>query len=380
MNDNKKPVEYYRTYAEINLSAIEHNLKELKKKINDGVKVLAVVKADAYGHGAVEVARDIQNDVDYFAIAELGEALELRKAGIKKPLLILSYTSPFQYETIIENDITQTVFNYDDAVAVSKAAQRLNKTAVIHIAVDTGMSRIGFFCNSESADTVKRIAELPNITVEGLFSHFACADSRDRASVNAQQKLFADFCEMLESRGVNIPVKHICNSAGLLTGCSQYDMVRLGIIMYGLYPEEWVNDGSVNLKPAMRIVSHITHIKEVPAGTGVSYGHTYFTKEKTRIATVCIGYADGYQRALSNKGKVLINGNAAPIIGRVCMDQLMVDVTELENARVGDEVTVLGTDGENTITPEELAELTETINYEVICQFQKRVAIVHCKK
>ncbi len=380
MNDNKKPVEYYRTYAEIDLSAIEHNLKELKKKINDGVKVLAVVKADAYGHGAVEVARDIQNDVDYFAIAELGEALELRKAGIKKPVLILSYTSPFQYETIIENDITQTVFNYDDAVEISKAAQRLNKTAVVHIAVDTGMSRIGFFCDSESADTVKRITELPNITVEGLFSHFACADSLDRTSVNAQQKLFADFCEMLEGRGVNIPIKHICNSAGLLTGCAQYDMVRLGIIMYGLYPEEWVNDGSVDLKPAMRIVSHVTHIKEVPEGTGVSYGHTYFTKGKTRIATVCIGYADGYQRALSNKGKVLINGKAASIIGRVCMDQLMVDVTGLKDVRVGDEVTVLGTDGENTITPEQLAELTGTINYEVICQFQKRVAIVHCKK
>lgn len=380
MFDNKKPVEYYRTYAETDLSAIEHNLKELKKKIDDGARVLAVVKADAYGHGAVKVALDIQNEVDYFAIAELGEALELRRAGITKPVLILSYTSPFQYEAIIANNITQTVFNYDDAVAISKTAQRLEKTAIIHIAVDTGMSRIGFFCNSESADIVKKISKLPNITVEGLFSHFACADSRDRESVNSQQERFADFIKMLEARGVYIPIKHICNSAGLLTGCKQYDMVRLGIIMYGLYPEEWVNDGSVDLKPAMRIVSHITHIKELPEGTGVSYGHTYFTKGKTRVATVCIGYADGYQRSLSNKGRVLINGEFAPIIGRVCMDQLMVDVTKLKKAAVGDEVTILGSDGENKITPEELAGLTDTINYEVICQFQKRVAIVHIKK
>ncbi len=380
MSFDIKPIEYYRTYAEIDLNAIEHNIKELKKKINDGVKVLAIVKADAYGHGAVGVAADIQDSVDYFGIAELGEALELREAGVKKPILILSYTSPYQYETLIENDITQTVFNYQDALAISNAAQKLNKTALVHIALDTGMSRIGFSCDEESVETVKKISRLPNINAEGLFSHFACADSKDRSATNAQLKLFRDFSKRLEDEGVHIPIKHICNSAGLLTGCEQFDMVRLGIIMYGLYPEKWVDDGSVDIKPAMRIVSHIIHIKDVPAGTGVSYGHTYFTKEKTRIATVCIGYADGYQRALSNKGRVLINGDFAPIIGRVCMDQLMVDVTGLKNANVGDEVTLLGKDGENTITPEEIAELTGTINYEVVCQFQKRVAIIHCRR
>ena len=375
-----KPIEYYRTYAEIDLNAIEHNIKELKKKINDGVSVLAIVKADAYGHGAVGVAADIQDSVDYFGIAELGEALELREAGVKKPILILSYTSPYQYETLIENDITQTVFNYQDALAISSAAQKLNKTALVHIALDTGMSRIGFSCDEESVETVKKISRLPNVNVEGLFSHFACADSKDRSATNAQLKLFRDFSKRLEDGGVHIPINHICNSAGLLTGCEQFDMVRLGIIMYGLYPEKWVDDGSVDIKPAMRIVSHIIHIKDVPAGTGVSYGHTYFTKEKTRIATVCIGYADGYQRALSNKGRVLINGDFAPIIGRVCMDQLMVDVTGLKNAKVGDKVTLLGKDGENTITPEEIAELTGTVNYEVVCQFQKRVAIIHCRR
>lgn len=375
-----KPIEYYRTYAEIDLNAIEHNIKELKKKINDGVSVLAIVKADAYGHGAVGVAADIQDSVDYFGIAELGEALELREAGVKKPILILSYTSPYQYETLIENDITQTVFNYQDALAISSAAQKLNKTALVHIALDTGMSRIGFSCDEESVETVKKISRLPNVNLEGLFSHFACADSKDRSATDAQLKLFRDFSKRLEDGGVHIPIKHICNSAGLLTGCEQFDMVRLGIIMYGLYPEKWVDDGSVDIKPAMRIVSHIIHIKDVPAGTGVSYGHTYFTKEKTRIATVCIGYADGYQRALSNKGRVLINGDFAPIIGRVCMDQLMVDVTGLKNANVGDKVTLLGKDGENTITPEEIAELTGTVNYEVVCQFQKRVAIIHCRR
>ncbi|MDO4397530.1 MAG: alanine racemase [Oscillospiraceae bacterium] len=380
MSFDIKPIEYYRTYAEIDLNAIEHNIKELKKKINDGVSVLAIVKADAYGHGAVGVAADIQDSVDYFGIAELGEALELREAGVKKPILILSYTSPYQYETLIENDITQTVFNYQDALAISNAAQKLNKTALVHIALDTGMSRIGFSCDEESVETVKKISRLPNVDAEGLFSHFACADSKDRSATNAQLKLFRDFSKRLEDGGVHIPIKHICNSAGLLTGCEQFDMVRLGIIMYGLYPEKWVDDGSVDIKPAMRIVSHIIHIKDVPAGTGVSYGHTYFTKEKTRIATVCIGYADGYQRALSNKGRVLINGDFAPIVGRVCMDQLMVDVTGLKNAKVGDEVTLLGKDGENTITPEEIAELTGTVNYEVVCQFQKRVAIIHCRR
>ena len=243
----------------------------------------------------------------------------------------------------------------------------------------SGMSRIGFFCNSESVEIVKRINDLPNLYIEGIFSHYACADSEDRATTDKQLQTFKDFIKALEDRGMVIPIKHLSNSAGFLTCDEQFDMVRMGIVLYGLYPDEFVKDGSVNLTPAMRVVSHITHIKEVPAGSGVSYGHTYFTKEKTRIATVCIGYADGYSRALSNKGKVLINGNFANVIGRVCMDQLMVDVTNLTDVKVGDEVTVLGRDGDNEITAEEIAELTDTINYEVVCQFQKRVTILQYK-
>ena len=377
MNCNETNFEYYRTYAAISLDDIDNNLAELKKKIKPDVLSLAIVKADAYGHGAVGVATHIQDKVDYFGIAELGEAVELREAGVQKPVLVLSYTSPYQYETLIKHELTQTIFNYDDAVALSKAAVKLKKIARVHIAVDTGMSRIGFFCNSESVEIVKKINDLPNIYIEGIFSHYACADCVERETTNKQTEVFKSFINELENRGMYIPIKHLCNSAGLLSVDDQFNMVRLGIVLYGLYPDECVNDGTLKLKPAMKIVSHIVHVKEVPAGSGVSYGHTYFTDKPTKIATVCIGYADGYSRVLSNKGRVLINGEFAPVIGRVCMDQLMVDVTNISRACVGDEVVVLGSDGDETITAEEIAALTGTINYEVVCQFQKRVTIVH---
>ena len=379
MNCNETNFEYYRTYAAISLDDIDNNLAALKKKIKPDVLSLAIVKADAYGHGAVGVATHIQAKVDYFGIAELGEAVELREAGVEKPILVLSYTSPYQYETLIKHELTQTIFNYDDAVALSQAAVKLKKIARVHIAVDTGMSRIGFFCNSESVEIVKIINDLPNIYIEGIFSHYACADCVVRETTNKQTEVFKSFINELENRGMYIPIKHLCNSAGLLSVDDQFNMVRIGIVLYGLYPDECVNDGTLNLKPAMKIVSHIVHVKEVPAGSGVSYGHTYFTDKPTKIATVCIGYADGYSRVLSNKGRVLINGESAPVIGRVCMDQLMVDVTNLSRACVGDEVVVLGSDGDETITAEEIATLTGTINYEVVCQFQKRVTIVHYK-
>ena len=374
-----KTEKYYRTYASVDLSAITNNINELKKKLKKGVLTLATVKADAYGHGAKGVALHIQNMVDYFGIAELGEAVELREAGVEKPILVLSYTSPYQYETLIENELTQTIFNYDDAVALSAAAVKLNKIARVHIAIDTGMSRIGFFCNDESVEIVKRINDLPNIYIEGIFSHYACADSPDKSTTKKQTELFKEFNNKLLERGIKIPIKHICNSAGSLTLDEQFDMVRLGLVMYGLYPDDCVNDGTVNLKPAMKIVSHVIHVKEVPAGSGVSYGHTFFSERQTKIATICIGYADGYSRLFSNKGKVLINGEFANVIGRVCMDQLMVDVTDLKSVNVGDEVVILGEDGKNSITAEELAAMTDTINYEIICQFQKRVTILQHK-
>lgn len=371
--------EYFRTFAEISIDAIEGNLAQLKRKLKKDVLTLAIVKADAYGHGAVGVSKAIQDNVDYFGIAELMEAVELREAGVRKPILVLSYTSPYLYETLIKYELTQTIFNYNDAVELSREAVRLNKIARVHIAVDTGMSRIGFFCNKESVEIVKRINDLPNLYIEGIFSHYACADCAEREVTDRQLQIFKDFIKSLEERGIVIPLKHISNSAGFLTCDEQLDMVRMGIVLYGLYPDAFVKDGTLSLVPAMRVVSHVTHIKEVPAGSGVSYGHTYFTKGTTKIATVCIGYADGYSRSLSNKGRVLINGRFANVIGRVCMDQLMVDVTHLDNVEVGDEVTVLGKDGENEITAEEIAALTDTINYEVVCQFQKRVTILQYK-
>lgn len=370
-----------RIYAEINLDAICRNVNETKKKVGKNVDVLAIIKADAYGHGALRIARALSEiDINNFGVATAEEAIQLRKHGIDGNILLLDYAFEESYTELIENNITSTVFEYNHAKKLNDIAGILGKKADIHIKLDTGMGRIGFIPSDESFSIIKKIYELENVTVSGIYTHFACADMTDKTMTYRQIEMFDNFCEKLENGGINIPVKHLCNSAGIMEFSSAYaNMVRNGIITYGLYPSDEVNKNEIALSPAMSIKSHVVYVKEVDENFTVSYGATYVTDGRTKIATIPIGYADGYPRSLSNKGRVLINGKSAPIIGRVCMDQMMVDVTEIDDVKQGDVVTIVGTDGNETITVEELSAMSGSFNYEFVCNVNKRVPRVYIK-
>lgn len=370
---------YLRCYAEISLEAIGHNIREVKKRLPEGVKLLGVVKANAYGHGAVPVASYLENQVDYFATATIEEAVELRENGISAPILILGYVSPSQYGDLVEYDITQTIDSYAQALALEKEAARQNRKAKAHLAVDTGMTRIGFQVTEHDADEAAKIADLPHIELEGMFTHFSCADQEDKTYCSMQMEKYDKMTALLAERGVTIPLRHICNSAGIMEfDDHHFEMVRSGIITYGIYPSEEVKKERLDLIPALSWKSHVIHVKEVGPGVGVSYGATYVTeKPMTRIATVSAGYADGYPRALSNQGCVLIHGKKAPIIGRICMDQMMVDVTDIPDVQVEDVVTLVGTDGDETITIEEIANPAARFDYEMLCDISSRVTRVY---
>lgn len=370
---------YLRCYVEISLEAIGHNIREVKKRLPEGVKLLGVVKANAYGHGAVPVASYLENRVDYFATATIEEAVELRENGISAPILILGYVSPSQYGDLVEYDITQTIDSYAQALALEKEAARQNRKAKAHLAVDTGMTRIGFQVTEHDADEAAKIADLPHIELEGMFTHFSCADQEDKTYCSMQMEKYDKMTALLAERGVTIPLRHICNSAGIMEfDDHRFEMVRSGIITYGIYPSEEVKKERLDLIPALSWKSHVIHVKEVGPGIGVSYGATYVTeKPMTRIATVSAGYADGYPRALSNQGCVLIHGKKAPIIGRICMDQMMVDVTDIPDVQVEDVVTLVGTDGDETITIEEIANPAARFDYEMLCDISSRVTRVY---
>ena len=370
---------YLRCYAEISLEAIGHNIREVKKRLPEGVKLLGVVKANAYGHGAVPVASYLENQVDYFATATIEEAVELRENGISAPILILGYVSPSQYGDLVEYDITQTIDSYAQALALEKEAARQNRKAKAHLAVDTGMTRIGFQVTEHDADEAAKIADLPHIELEGMFTHFSCAEQEDKTYCSMQMEKYDKMTALLAERGVTIPLRHICNSAGIMEfDDHRFEMVRSGIITYGIYPSEEVKKERLDLIPALSWKSHVIHVKEVGPGIGVSYGATYVTeKPMTRIATVSAGYADGYPRALSNQGCVLIHGKKAPIIGRICMDQMMVDVTDIPDVQVEDVVTLVGTDGDETITIEEIANPAARFDYEMLCDISSRVTRVY---
>ena len=371
--------QYYRVYAAIDLDAVCHNISEIKKLVGPDTKIMPVIKADGYGHGAVPVAKALNKiGVDGFAVAIIEEGIALRKQGITKPILILGYTSEYQYASLIQHEIEQTVFSYEMAEAISKFAVTMKKEARIHIKVDTGMNRIGFKPTEESVGQVQRIQKLPNIKIQGIFTHFACADEEDKTSARYQKELFDQFVSKIEEKGIEIPVKHVSNSAAImdLREC-RMDMVRSGIITYGLYPSEEVDKSAIDLKPALSLISHVIHVKEVGPGEGVSYGSTFVTDRKTRIATIPVGYADGYPRALSSRGRVIIRGQYAPIIGRICMDQFMVDVTDIEGVSVMDRVSLVGTEGDINISVEEAADLAGSFNYEFVCGIGKRVPRVY---
>ncbi len=373
--------QYYRVHAVIDLDAVCHNINEVKRVIGPEVKVMPVIKADGYGHGAVPIAKELnQIGVDAFAVAILEEGITLRNHGIKQPIVILGYTSEYQYSSLIQYEIEPTVFCFEMAESLSKIASALGKDAKVHIKLDTGMNRIGFKPTKESLEIVKKISKLPNIKIEGIFTHFACADEADKTSAGRQKAEYDKFIRWLFEEGIDIPVKHVSNSASIIDMDDwRMDMVRSGIITYGLYPSNEVAKDILDLKPAMELKTHIVHIKEVEAGEGVSYNHTFITTRKTKIATIPVGYADGYPRVLSSKGRVLIRGQYAPIIGRICMDQFMVDVTDIEGVSVLDDVTLIGTDGDNQISVEEVADIAGTINYEIVCGISKRVPRVYIR-
>jgi len=368
---------YSRSYVAVNLDAITHNLNQLQSCLHDGVKSMAVVKANAYGHGSVTVAKHIEEQIDYFAVAGLDEAIELREGGIQKPVLVLSYVSPMLYEELISHNITATIYNYDEAKMLSDLAMANGKRAKVHVAVDTGMGRIGFFPNEEGADAVEAISCLGGIELEGMFSHYACADSGDKSDAFSQTELFDFFIGLMEQRGIQIPLKHICNSAGTMDFDKQYDMCRLGIALYGLYPSEEMRQDAIHLIPAMEVVSHVVHVKTIPEGYKVGYGHIYEAPSERKIATISIGYADGYNRCFTGVGYVLIKGKKAPVVGRVCMDLMMVDVTDIDDVKVGEHATILGENHGVRITAEELGEMSHSFNYEVICTFMQRVPRIY---
>lgn len=370
---------YLRTYAKIDLDAIEYNIDSVLKKLAGRAKLLAVIKADAYGHGAVEIGRLLEDKCDFFGVACVEEALELINAGIRKPILILGYVSPSQFEITVRNDIRVPVFSYETAKALSDEAVKQNKNAPFHFCVDTGMSRIGFQISEESADICKQITQLPNVFAEGLFSHFATADESDLTKAEKQRELFKNFITMLSDRGVDIPVKHLNNSAGIMVFDETFDMVRSGIVNYGLYPSEEVDRSLLDIKPAMEWKARISHIKTLDAGREISYGGTYITEKETVVATIPVGYADGYPRCLSNIGRVIVNGQYAPILGRVCMDQFMVDITGIPGVKPEDEVTLVGRDGNAVLTMEEVSELAHSFNYELPCRVARRVPRVYIK-
>lgn len=359
----------------IDLDAIRHNIRAVHERA--GVPVMAIIKADAYGHGAVEIARHIDGDCAFFGVSSILEALELRQAGIEKPILILGYTPVAVFPEAIRQGIRPAIFRYEDALALSQAATALGMTAKFHIAVDTGMSRIGFQVTPEEADICARIAALPNVEAEGLFSHLATADCADLSRARHQAALFDQFDEMLHSRGVTIRLRHLDNSAGVMNFHCKYELVRSGIVTYGMYPSAEVDPSVLDLRPALRWESRITHLKTLEPGREIGYGGTYTTTRPTRVATVPVGYADGYRRNLSGRFYVLIRGKKAPILGRICMDQMMVDVTEIPDAALNDTVVLVGKSGDLNISVEEIAAQGDSFNYEFVCGISRRVPRVY---
>ena len=364
-----------RTWAEIDVDALISNIKEIRKITNPDALLMAVVKADAYGHGVSECASILlKNGADFLAVAECDEAIQLRRNGIDAPILILGASFDEEIDDIVNFDITPTVFEYSFAKKISDCALKKGKTVKIHIKIDTGMSRLGYLagvCDSEVVDEIIKISHLPCIEIEGIFSHLSTADEKNTEYTMLQFERFMTLCNMIEQSGLLIPIKHIANSAAIMNYPNMHlDMVRAGIILYGLYPSEDVDKSKLKLKKVMTLKSRITHIKEVSDNRGVSYGKTYITDGRTKIATVPVGYADGYTRMLSGKAKMLVTSQPVEVIGRICMDQCMIDVTNVHNINIGDEVIIFGAD---TVTADTLSSWLGTINYEIVCMISKRV-------
>lgn len=365
-----------RTVAVINLEAIRHNVMQISEKVADK-KLMAVVKADGYGHGGVRVANAVSDLVHSFAVATVQEGLELREAKIEQPILLLGIAPDEEIALCVERDISLTVSDFEMAKVISDEAVSLGKQAKIHLAVDTGMNRIGFSVDQKNISEIKKIQELPMTEIMGIFTHYAAADTRDKRLCIQQMELFDNFCDKLKDAGIKVGIRHVANS-GFITDFDYgfHDMVRSGIIIYGLYPSDEVNKDTLHLMPALEWKSRVSMVKEVEAGSGISYGHTFIADKKMKIATISVGYGDGYPRLMSNCGRVLINGEYHNIVGRVCMDQVMVDVTD-SNVQKGDEVVLIGKSGDKYISADEIANNAKTINYEIVCGIGKRVERIY---
>ncbi len=372
---------YSRVYATVNLDAVASNMRSMRDNLPASTLIMGSVKADGYGHGSVPVAKTIEPYVFGYAVATIDEGIILRRHGINKTILILGVTHESRYEDLLRYDIRTAMFQYEKAKKLSDLALKQGKKAVVHLALDTGMSRIGMKADREHAKEAAAIAALEGIEVEGLFTHFARADETDKSAYEEQYRRYKEFLGYLEELGVKIPIRHCSNSAGIIESLesNHMDMVRAGIAIYGMYPSDEVDHNSVKLTPAMEIKSCITYIKEIEAGTAVSYGGTFVADHTMKVATIPVGYGDGYVRSLSGKGDVLIHGKRAAILGRICMDQFMVDVTDIPDVQEDDEVTLLGSDGAECITMEELAEKSGGFHYEMICDIGKRIPRVYLK-
>lgn len=366
------------TYVKIDLDCIARNFAAVEEKA--AVPAMAIIKADAYGHGAVQVAKLLQEKCRFFGVSSMLEARELRQAGIRTPILILGQTPASAFPMAVREEIRPAIFRYEDALALSAEAVAQRKTAPFHFAVDTGMSRLGLQATEESADLCAKIAALPGLRAEGIFSHFAGADCPDLTKAHVQAEKFDSFCAMLEARGLHIPIRHLDNSAGLVNFDRHYDMVRSGIVTYGMYPSEDVPKEKLSIHPALSWHSRVTHVKTLEPGREISYGGTFVTTRPTVVATIPVGYADGYRRSLSGKFHVLIHGQKAPILGRVCMDQMMVDVTAISNVQPEDSVVLVGRDGNSEITMEEIAAAADSFNYEFVCGISRRVPRYYCSQ
>ena len=374
ITDSKMANRYWRLYADIDINAVRANIRSIRKRVADNTMICAVVKADGYGHGAIPIAQNISDLVDFYAVATLGEAVSLQMAvGEEMPILILGYTHHKTVELLEDTkNIRFTVFDYETAKKYSEIAVKTGHDICVHVKIDTGMSRIGFKDDDESIGEILKISRLPGIEVEGIFTHFYAADEADRTECMAQLARFVEFTDKLEEKGLEIPVKHCSNSAAAtVLPAANMDMVRLGVSMYGMYPSDDVHQ--IKLKPAMSLKSHVIMVKDIAKGTKVGYGGTFTARKAMKIATIPAGYADGYMRNLSNKGYVLIRGAKAPIVGRICMDQFMVDVTGIEGVKRGDEAVLIGKSGDQEITIEEISALAGTFNYEFACLISKRV-------
>lgn len=372
-------VEHVRSYyAEINLDNFRHNFREVKR-LAEGKKVFGVIKADGYGHGAVELAKVLEEEnADYFAVAVIDEAIELRRNGFKEPILILGYT-PYEFaKDLVKNDITQSIFSYDLAKEISNEAVRQQKIAKIHIKLDTGMGRVGYLPTSECLDEIEKISKLENLKLEGLFSHFSVADEYDKNFTKLQVKRYKWFIDELSRRGIEFDIKHIANSAAIIDLPDFYfDAVRPGIMLYGYYPSMEVNKDRLKLKPVMSLKARVAFIKEVPKDTPISYGRKFYTKDRSKIATIPLGYGDGFTRLFFGKAKVIVNGRFAPVAGKICMDQCMIDITECGDVKIGDEVVIMGESKGLSVTADNLADILGTISYEILCMVSRRVPRVY---